>query len=236
MSLYRRAASRVRASASGAIRPVRSTPCPSRTTSIRRSRSTSVPASGSTSATSSRIELVPQSMAATRVTRPSSHRTTHPTRNVRGRGCSSAQFLGRPDTQQRPRTWLLSAHMLGRPRIGSSGRAIVRTLPQGSGDVRRIGRRDARSCGRPSTSAARSADVGIRLGRCGGWGGQQVQRSGRHSSRIRVRASSPIGLTPGPAASACPTSTCRHFTRVGMPPAEMPAISSTCPSASRSTR
>ncbi len=38
-------------------------------------------------------------------------------------------------------------------------------------------------------------------------------------------ASSPNGFTPGPAASAWPTSTCRHFTRSGMPPAVMPSIS-----------
>ena len=32
-------------------------------------------------------------------------------------------------------------------------------------------------------------------------------------------ARSPIGFTPGPAASACPASACRHLTRSGMPPA-----------------
>ena len=47
---------------------------------------------------------------------------------------------------------------------------------------------------------------------------------------------SPIGLTPGPAARAWPASACRHFTRVGMPPAEMPAISSTSPNPARSRR
>ena len=37
--------------------------------------------------------------------------------------------------------------------------------------------------------------------------------------RARPAASSPNGFTPGPAASACATCTCRHFTRSGMPPA-----------------
>ena len=37
--------------------------------------------------------------------------------------------------------------------------------------------------------------------------------------------SSPSGFTPGPAARACAASTCRHFTRFGMPPAETPSIS-----------
>ena len=46
-------------------------------------------------------------------------------------------------------------------------------------------------------------------------------------------ASSPKGLTPGPAASACATSACRHFTRVGIPPAEVAAISGTSPWAAR---
>src|SRR5690625_1825706 len=55
---------------------------------------------------------------------------------------------------------------------------------------------------------------------------------GRRSSTAR----SPRGLTPGPTASACATKTCRHFTRVGMPPAEIPAISGTSPSTARSAR
>ena len=41
--------------------------------------------------------------------------------------------------------------------------------------------------------------------------------------------SSPSGFTPGPAASECPTRTCRHLTRVGIPPAETPSISGTAP-------
>ena len=56
----------VRASGSGARRPVASTPWPSRTISIRRFTSVSRPACRSTSAMSSRSELVPQSTAATR--------------------------------------------------------------------------------------------------------------------------------------------------------------------------
>ena len=46
-----------------------------------------------------------------------------------------------------------------------------------------------------------------------------------HQGSIRARVSSPNGLTPGPSASAWPSWTCRHLTRVGMPPAETPAIS-----------
>ena len=41
----------------------------------------------------------------------------------------------------------------------------------------------------------------------------------RHHSGSIAMASSPSGLTPGPAAREWPTSTCRHFTRSGMPPA-----------------
>src|SRR5689334_22540018 len=62
----------VRTSAAGASRPVASTPCPSRTISIRRSTSVSVLATGSTSATSSRSEFVPQSIAATLIPWPPS--------------------------------------------------------------------------------------------------------------------------------------------------------------------
>ena len=62
---YSASTRRVRSMASGASRPVASTPWPSRTTSIRRSRSVCAPSAG-TSATSRRIELVPQSIAATR--------------------------------------------------------------------------------------------------------------------------------------------------------------------------
>ena len=62
----------------------------------------------------------------------------------------------------------------------------------------------------------------------------QTQRSGDQDDSASAR--SPIGLTPGPAASACPASACRHFTRVGIPPAEMPSISSTSPKAERSRR
>ena len=51
--------------ASGAMTPVRSMSWPSRTISIRRTTSRRVP-SGAASATRRRIELVPQSTAATR--------------------------------------------------------------------------------------------------------------------------------------------------------------------------
>ena len=70
-----------------------STPSPSRTISIRRSTSTQRAAAASTSATSSRIELVPQSIAATRVTasiRSSPHLTDVPDRrSAQGRWSTS---------------------------------------------------------------------------------------------------------------------------------------------------
>ena len=50
-------------------------------------------------------------------------------------------------------------------------------------------------------------------------GAGSTQRPAVHHG-IRASASSPSGLTPGPAASACATSTCRHLTRFGMPPAD----------------
>ena len=62
---YSRVMASVRAIASAAMTPVRSTPWPSRTTSIRRRTSVSSPSSP-TSATRRRIELVPQSTAPTR--------------------------------------------------------------------------------------------------------------------------------------------------------------------------
>ena len=43
-------------------------------------------------------------------------------------------------------------------------------------------------------------------------------------------------FTPGPRASAWAARTCRHLTRSGMPPAEIPAISSTSPSSPRWVR
>ena len=46
-----------------------------------------------------------------------------------------------------------------------------------------------------------------------------------HHGPMRSRVSSPNGLTPGPAARAWARWTCRHLTRVGIPPAETPAIS-----------
>lgn len=60
-------ASRVRASASGAKRPVASTPCPSRVRRRSRSSSAKPRAASARSAISRRTELVPQSTAATRV-------------------------------------------------------------------------------------------------------------------------------------------------------------------------
>ena len=51
-----------------------------------------------------------------------------------------------------------------------------------------------------------------------------------HQACRRSSTSSPTGLTPGPAASACASKACRHLTRVGMPPALTPSISGTSPS------
>ena len=45
------------------------------------------------------------------------------------------------------------------------------------------------------------------------------------------------GCTPGPGPSDWPARTCRHFTRSGMPPAEIPSISGTsCPAPGRARR
>ena len=52
-----------------------------------------------------------------------------------------------------------------------------------------------------------------------------------HQSPSRSSTSSPRGLAPRPWARDCPASTCRHFTRSGIPPAEMPSISGTEPMA-----
>src|SRR5690606_3517839 len=58
----------------------------------------------------------------------------------------------------------------------------------------------------------------------------------RHHSPMRASVSSPKGFTPSPTASVCATWTCRHLTRVGMPPADTPAISGNEPSSSRRAR
>ena len=50
-----------------------------------------------------------------------------------------------------------------------------------------------------------------------------------HQAGSAASASSPSGFTPGPAAREWATSTCRHLTRSGIPPAETPAISGTSP-------
>ena len=60
----------------------------------------------------------------------------------------------------------------------------------------------------------------------------RIVRLGQNSPSAAT-TSSPRGFTPGPCARDWPASTCRHFTRVGMPPAEMPAISGTWPISSR---
>src|SRR5690242_21766760 len=63
-----------------------------------------------------------------------------------------------------------------------------------------------------------------------------TQGPSAHQGPTTAYTSSPNGLTPGPAASACARWTCRHFTRSGMPPAETPSISGTSPSAERRLR
>ncbi len=55
----------------------------------------------------------------------------------------------------------------------------------------------------------------------------ETQGPAAHQSPSASSTSSPSGLTPGPWASAWPASTCRHLTRSGIPPAEMPSISGT---------
>ena len=56
---------------------------------------------------------------------------------------------------------------------------------------------------------------------------RHTQGPDSHHSPSRSSTSSPSGFTPRPWASDWPASTCRHFTRSGMPPAEMPSISGT---------
>jgi len=66
----------------------------------------------------------------------------------------------------------------------------------------------------------------------GGDGDAAAAQAHSHPSGLQPHAASarsPIGFTPGPAASAWPMSACRHFTRSGIPPAEIPAISGTSP-------
>ncbi len=58
-----------------------------------------------------------------------------------------------------------------------------------------------------------------------------AQRSG---SRPSARARHPPRIDSRPAASAWAARACRHLTRVGMPPAETPAISATSPKSDRS--
>ena len=65
----------------------------------------------------------------------------------------------------------------------------------------------------------------MRSSRHGGSARRMVQPPTRSGSS--ASASSPSGLTPGPAASECATRTCRHLTRSGIPPADTPAISGT---------
>ena len=115
---------------------------------------------------------------------------------------------------------------LGRPGARSGRRPARAARPpcagRGRSGPRWPGRRRRRAGGwswcrsrwRPRVSSAPACHPGRRAAA----GGQQEQRSGRQVSRMRASASSPSGLTPGPAASACPTRTCRHLTRVGMPP------------------
>src|SRR5680860_1524293 len=63
-----------------------------------------------------------------------------------------------------------------------------------------------------------------------------TQGPAAQNSPSRSSTSSPSGFTPRPCARDWPASTCRHLTRVGIPPADTPAISGTCPIDSRNTR
>ena len=62
------------------------------------------------------------------------------------------------------------------------------------------------------------------------------RRSARATTSTCASARSPMGFTPGPAARAWAARACRHLTRVGMPPAEIPSISGTSPNCARSRR
>ncbi len=115
-SAYSRHAANVRSSASGASRPVRSTPWPSRTMVIRRSSSLSSPVTGSASATRRRIELVPQSTAATRVIPARPRRSRRSRRGSRTGPCATTPAASR--SPRRP----AGSHPGRRPASGRPGR------------------------------------------------------------------------------------------------------------------
>ena len=121
-----------------------------------------------------------------------------------------------------------------RRRAGRSGRRPGRAAPSASrGPARsRAGRRvevgDEQLDGVGAAVDARRPGVTAAPARPARRTGPAAQNSPSASS-----TSSPSGLTPRPWASDWPASTCRHLTRSGMPPAEMPSISGTCPIASR---
>lgn len=96
--------------------------------------------------------------------------------------------------------------------------AATRVTGTSSHPARATRRRTRRTCGR-------GRDAGS---------GQQVQRSGRHCRGIRARTRR-RSVDFLDRRSRVPASMRRHFTRVGMPPAEIPAISST-PCSPRSAR
>ena len=78
-------------------------------------------------------------------------------------------------------------------------------------------------------------------GGAGGVGSAVIQLAKHLGATVATTASassvrSPMGLTPAPAARECPSRAWRHLTRVGMPPAETPSISETCPSSARRAR
>ena len=109
-SMYSSTALNTRCSEASAIRPVRSTPWPSRTMRISRTTSSLVPDSTSRSATRSRNELVPQSKAATRVMESSASRWLRVSRRVSS--VHSLRVAARPPSR-RP---LLNHRGLGRRR------------------------------------------------------------------------------------------------------------------------
>ncbi len=131
---------------------------------------------------------------------------------------------------------------------GVVGRARPGALERLRREPSRCGRRPARAGRCASRGARRSASSSVDVGdqqpdrvraavdrgdptsgdcRRDAW----PRRPPRHAAGRAPRRRA--GSRPRPAASECATSTCRHFTRFGMPPALMPAISATWPSSSR---
>ena len=133
-------------------------------------------------------------------------------RAVRASACGESGRCGRPPRPAvRPAS--RGAHRPARParRQRSAISSRIELVPQSMPATRVIARRPAAA-------------------------GRSTHGPAAHQSGSSASASSPSGFTPGRRRAMCPTSTCRHFTRSGMPPAEMPSISGTVPCSARAAQ